>query len=136
MKKLFILLATGLVLLPTICPGAQTAQARLHCRSLRVQRGRATDTSGFLWTMDMTTLPVGVNAELAPDFFSSGYSNSTYVELYSEILEETFQGLVVVDIPSTGDANGNGFLDFFEVSQEVGTVTPVTSPGAYQIDSP
>src|SRR5436190_18900 len=104
MRRLFILVAIGLVMLPAISPGAQTAQARLHCRSLRVQRGRATDTSGFLWTMDMTTLAAGVNGELAPDFLNSGYTNSTYVDLYSELLEETFPGALVVDIPSTGDA--------------------------------
>lgn len=130
MKKLLMILAMGLAIPSTICLGAQTSKARLYCESLRFQRGRATDTSGFLWTLDMTTLNVGINGELAPDFFNSGYSNSTYVELTWELTGDIFPGALVVDIPDTGDANGNGFLDFFEVSQGV---TALTSPGAYDI---
>src|SRR5438445_1525216 len=113
MKRLLLLLAIGLILLPTICPAAQTAQARLHCRSLRVYRGQATDGSGFKWTMDLTTINAGVNGELAPNFFvNNEYSNSTYVDLSWEATGETDQGAMVVNIPNTGDANGNGFLDF------------------------
>lgn len=130
MKKLFVLLAVGLGLLPTICLAAPTAQVHLHCRSLRFSRGLATDSVGFQWRMDCTTIAAGMNGEVAPDFFNSGYTNSTYVDLFSELYGTTDQGAMVVDIPDTGDANGNGLIDFFEVSQ---AVAPITSPGAYQI---
>jgi len=86
--------------------------------------------TGFRWTMDLTTLAAGINGELAPDFFNSGYSNSAYIDLYSELFDDTFPGMLVLDIPNTGDTNANGFPDFFEVSQ---AVTPITSPGAYNI---
>jgi hypothetical protein len=130
MQKTGILLAAGLIILPLSGYSAQTAQARMYCKSLRFQRGAAVDSVGFRWTMELSTLSAGINGELAPDFFNSGYSNSAYVELYSELLDHTFQGGMVLDIPDTGDTNRNGFLDFFEVSQ---AVMPITSAGAYNI---
>ncbi len=130
MKKLGLFLAAGLSILPLSGYGAPTAQARMYCKSLRFQRGAAVDSVGFRWTMELSTLSAGINGELAPDFFNSGYSNSTYVELYSELLDHTFQGGMVLDIPDTGDTNRNGFLDFFEVSQ---AVFSITSPGAYNL---
>ena len=71
MKRLIILLATGLVLLPMIADGAQTAQARLHCRSLHVDQGHVTGTGG-LWFSDMSSLTNSVNGELAPNFLAAG----------------------------------------------------------------
>src|SRR6185436_306909 len=128
-KKPIILLATALVLLPTICDGAQTAQARLHCRSLRVERGRTTDNQ---WTLNMTTLATGVNGELAPDFSNSGSSHSTRVEMTWAQNGQVFPGVMFLDVPSTGDANGNGFPDFFEVAQAVPDTA--TSLGVYQFE--
>ncbi len=130
MKNLGICLVAGLITLPLSGHGAQTAQARMYCESLRFQRGSAVDSVGFRWTLEMTTLQVGINGELAPGFFNNGYSNSAWVDLYSELLDDTFPGGIALDIPDTGDTNGNGFLDFFEVSQ---AVVPITSPGAYNI---
>lgn len=98
---------------------AQTADARMHCWSLRFQRATAVDWIGFQWRQEMTTLDSGVNGELALDFFGSGYTHSTYIELYYEWDNVTFQGAMALDAPDAGDANGNGFPDFFEVSQAV-----------------
>jgi hypothetical protein len=130
MKRTLILALTALILLPAIAEAAQTAQARMHCLSLRVHRGSATDSGGFRWTMDMTTLAAGINGELSPDFFNSGYTNSTYVELFDELGDEYFEGALVVDLPDVGDANGNGIFDFFEVSQGISS----TSLGYYDIN--
>lgn len=131
MKRMLILMTVWLVLFPLVGMAAQTAQARMHCLSVRVHRGSAVDNYGFLWTMDMTSISAGLNGELAPDFFGSGYTNSTFVEIYDDFLEEILDGILVVDLPDLGDANGNGIFDFFEVSQGF---TGASSPGAYSID--
>ena len=133
MNRYLILLTGGFWLIPSLSPGAQTAQARLVCLSLHVQRGTANDMNGFRWTMDMTTLPAGNNGELAPSFFSSptGYSNSTYLDLYSELFEENFAGAMVVNNPEMADANHNGFADFFELSQ---AVPSLPASGIYDIN--
>src|SRR6266481_1817243 len=108
MKKPGIFLAAGLIILPLSGYGAQTAQARMYCKSLRFQRGAAVDSVGFRWTMELSTLSAGINGELAPNFFSSGYSNSAYVELYSELLAPPSQGGMVLDTPDTGDTTRTG----------------------------
>jgi hypothetical protein len=58
----------------------------------------------------MTTLATGVNGELAPDFSNSGYSNSTRVEMTWAQNGQVFPGVMFLDVPSTGDANGNPIL--------------------------
>ena len=123
MKRFFILTAAGLVLLSTASYGAETARARLYCLSPRFQAATADDSYGFLWRLDLTTLSSGDNGELALDFFNSGYNHSTYIDLYSEYYEETEPGAMAMDVPSGGDANGNGFPDFWEVSQGVNGLT-------------
>jgi hypothetical protein len=71
----------------------------------------------------LTTLSSGDNGELALDFFNSGYTHSTYIDLYSELYDETDPGAMAMNVPSGGDANGNGFPDFWEVSQGVNGLT-------------
>jgi len=132
MKKILVLFTLGLSFLPSITPGAQTAQGRFVCMSLRFHHSAANDTIGTRWTMDMTTLNAGINSEMAPEFFTGGYSNGAYVELYSELIDDTFTGGIVLDTPDFNDANDNGFADFFEVSQPV---PPLTADGAYNIPS-
>ncbi|HEX7618624.1 MAG TPA: hypothetical protein VF480_07890, partial [Verrucomicrobiae bacterium] len=123
MKRLFILTAAGLVLLSTASYGAETARARLYCLSPRFQAATADDSYGFRWRLDLTTLSSGDNGELALDFFNSGYTHSTYIDLYSELYDETDPGAMAMNVPSGGDANGNGFPDFWEVSQGVNGLT-------------
>ena len=123
MKRLFILTAAGLVLLSTASYGAETASARLYCLSPRFQTATADDSYGFRWRLDLTTLSSGVNGELALDFFNSGYTHSTYIELYSELYDETDPGALAMNVPDGGDANGNCFPDFWEVSQGVNGLT-------------
>jgi hypothetical protein len=123
MKRFFIVAAAGLVLLTAASHGAETAQARLYCLSPRFQAASTDDSYGFRWRLDMTTLPSGVNGELALDFFNSGFTHSTYIDLYSELYDEADPGAMAVNVPSGGDANGNGFPDFWEVSQGVNGLT-------------
>jgi hypothetical protein len=63
---------------------------------------------------------VGLNGELAPTFDSpthfSGYHQ------YDTIFDEAIDGFIEFDVPFA-DANGNGFNDFFEVSQAVAATT-------------
>ena len=129
MKKTLIVLAASLTLLTPAGHAAQTAQARMFCSSLRFQRGW---DSNHQYYLDLTTLGSGVNGELTfQDLFSSGYSHSTYLNLVDDWFEEQFPGAMAVDVPSAGDANGNGFDDFFEVSQ---SVNGLSSSGAYSLD--
>jgi hypothetical protein len=130
MKKILVLFTIGLTLLPSLTPGAQSAKARLFCLSPRFQRGAANDMNGFRWTMELTTLDFGLNGELAPDFVTGGYSNGAWLELYSELLDDTFQGIMGLDTPDFADANGNGLDDFYEVSQAVPSRPAV---GAYSL---
>ncbi len=124
MKRLTCLILAALPLIPCLSRGAETAQARIWCDSLRFQRGY--DQHG-LYTLDLTTLSTGINGELTWNFMSGNYLYSTYLELTDfSFGGETFQGTLEVDYPdypNVPDANGNGFNDFFEVAQPVASVT-------------
>src|SRR5688572_7767068 len=122
MKRILALLTVGLSFLPLVSSGAQTAQGRFVCLSLRVQRGTAVDFIGIRWTLDVSTLNVGINNELQPGFVSGGYSNGAYVELEEEF-GGSFSGIIGMSTPNFMDVNTNGFDDFFEVSQGVPSLT-------------
>ncbi|MCU0770333.1 MAG: hypothetical protein MUE94_00995 [Verrucomicrobia bacterium] len=120
MNTLRILLLALLPGLASTAHAAQTAQARLCSWSLRFSGASANGGGGFTYTLDLTTIGSGLNGELAIDTDQTGYSHYSSVDLYEEYwLEGTFQGFLAVDVPDAGDANGNGFPDFFEVSQPV-----------------
>ena len=113
MKKLIVLLA-GFLLAPLMLPGAETAQARLYCLSLRFHQG--SDSFG-LYHLDLSTLGLdSPNGELEPTFTSpdhfSGFRLSDATD-GSTVAE----GQIAFDTPAFADANGNGFDDFFETSQ-------------------
>jgi hypothetical protein len=115
------------------CPAAQNAQARLHCWSLRFSSASATGSGGFAWELDLTTVNSVYNGELAPDRFNTGYTHWSWGDLYYELDEETYPGFLALDVPNAGDANGNGFPDFFEVSQ---AVNGLATTGVLEIDVP
>ena len=75
---------------------------------------------------------VGNNGELALDFFDSGYTHSAYLSLEDQLFADTVLGMLAIDVPKVGDANKDGFLDFFQISQGV---TNLTTTGAYQLDN-
>jgi hypothetical protein len=123
MKRLFILTA-GLVLLSTASHGAETARGRIYCVSLRFQE--AVDSYDF-FALDLTTLASGVNGELAPGFFNSGYTHGAYVVLTDTTAGDQVSGAMALNVPNTR-ANGNRFPDFFQVSQ---AVNGVATSGSY-----
>src|SRR2546425_10404044 len=115
MKWACSLIAGGILLAPASDWAAETARARMFCLSPRFQR--AEDQSGS-FTLDLTTLSSGVNGELAfGDFFGPFYSHSAFVILTDQFFGDQYAGFMELDVPSGGDANGNGYFDFFEVSQ-------------------
>jgi hypothetical protein len=129
MNTFRILLVILLVGVEPMSQAAQTAQARMHCWSLRFGSASASGAGGFAWELDLTTLPYGLNGELAPDYVG-GYSHYSFVDLYDSLFEEVYPGELGLDVPDGGDANGNGFPDFFEVSQPV---NGLVSSGSLQV---
>jgi len=120
MKRLFILTVAGLVLLSTASHGAETARGRIYCVSIRFQEAVAYDSYGFQWRVNLSTLAVGINDELAPYFLNANYTHSAYLEIYSELFDGTDAGAVGLNVPANSDANG--FPYFFEVGQAVNNV--------------
>jgi hypothetical protein len=125
MKPLISLFIAGLAILPPPVYAAETAQAKLWCLSLRFQSGLDQNAE---YSLDFTMLSIGINGELAPDFGGS-YTHFSYLELTDEWFGDTMPGALSLDVPYVGDANGNGWNDFFEVSQPVNA----TSSGIYNI---
>jgi len=119
-------LLAGLIslgILTTCC--SQTANVAAYSYSLRFQRGIDPEGNYYL---DLSSLNGGINGELALDFLASGYTHSTYLSLVDELLGDTLSGRMAIDVPDGGDANGDGFPDFFQVSQGV---TNLASSGAF-----
>ncbi|MDE3067821.1 MAG: hypothetical protein KGJ60_09755 [Verrucomicrobiota bacterium] len=113
MKYILIFLMAGGLLWPGISRSAETAQARLYCLSAQFQQATATSVyDGFYWRLNLTTLASGDNGELAPQFLTTSYTHSAYVDLYSELYGETDPGAIALNVPAN-DANGDGFPDFF-----------------------
>jgi hypothetical protein len=115
MKRFLIFLMAVWFLLSASSQGAETAHARIYCMSLRFQEGAT-----YGGTLDMST--VGgppYNGELMP------YSGRTWASGLALVWSGMPDGgSIYVNLPPVVDANGNGFDDFFEVSQGVaGTVT-------------
>ncbi len=117
MRKTRALLLGCFVCLPLTLPGAETAAARLDCLSLRFQS--VEDMTGeYLLTLS--------DGELWPYNSNSHAANLTLNDLY---LDETYTGYIVLAVPDSTDANGDGYADFYESSQEVNASTT----GSYNI---
>jgi hypothetical protein len=120
MKRFLIVLMAVWFLFSATSQGAETAHARLYCLSLHFQEGTT-----YGGTLDLSTIGgPPYNGELMP------YSGRTWVSglalVWSGIGDS---GTIYVNLPPAADANGNGFDDFFEVSQ--GVTNEVTSGGTY-----
>jgi hypothetical protein len=111
-----------LALTSTAAHTTQTAQARLHCWSLRFGGASAWGSLGFLWDVNVTTISQSYNGEVTLNPFTPSYTHFTYVDWYDALYEELLQGELDLDVPDAGDANGNGFPDFFEISQQVNSL--------------
>ena len=125
MKRYFFLFACVLSLGPFPGQCAETAKATAYCNSLRFQRGIDPDGNYYL---DLTSLNGSLNGELPPDFQGSGYTHLTYLSLVDELVGDTLSGTLAIDVPDGGDANRDGFPDFFQVSQ---AVNGLASSGAF-----
>jgi hypothetical protein len=113
MKRLFILTTAGLILLSTASYGSETARARLVCYSLRFAEGTT-----YGGTLDLSTIGgPPYNGELMP------YSDNTWASSFAVYYGGygSIDGTMFVNLPPVADANGDGFNDFFEVSQGVAT---------------
>jgi hypothetical protein len=124
--KLIILVIT--LLFSFSGSSTETANAVLSCYSLQFQSGDEPNGNYFL---DLTSLSGTANGELALDFLASGYTHSAYLSLVDEVFGETLSGQLVLDVPPQGDANKDGFSDFFQVNQGV---TNLISSGAYNLE--
>lgn len=125
MKWIGYLIAGVGFLSPPVIQATETARATGFCYSMQFQQG--IDPNGNYY-LNLTSLSGGLNGELAPDFFASSYTHSTYLSLVDEVLGSTLSGKMVLDVPDGGDANGDGFPDFFQVSQGI---TNLASSGVY-----
>jgi hypothetical protein len=128
--NLFRYLLAGVVsICPVIVEGTESAKATLYCYSLRFQRG--IDPQGNYY-LDLSSVNGANNGELALDFLNSGYTHSAYLNLVDELFGENSGGMMAINVPDGGDANKDGFPDFFQVSQ---SVTNLISAGAYHLNS-
>jgi hypothetical protein len=112
MKKLLMFGFAVLPFLPLTVRGTQTAHATLFCWSLRFHQG--VDSFGDS-TLDLTGQTTVVNGELVPWY-------STYTHRSGFLLDWmgfSMGGTLYLDLPTTPDANDDGFDDSFEVSQAV-----------------
>jgi len=115
MKRFLILSTAVWFLLLVSSQAAETAHARLYCLSLHFQEGTT-----YGGTLDLSTI-VGppYNGELMP------YSGRTWASGLALVWSGMGDsGTIYVNLPPAADANGNGFDDFFEVSQEVSATVP------------
>jgi hypothetical protein len=124
MKTTGVLLAILFFTLTPIVRAAQTAQARMYCWSLRFGGATAVDevTGFYEWTLNVSRFSSYINSELGPAVLTGSYSHSGYGFLFSDWENKTYVNTFRLNIPSAGDANGNGFDDFFEVSQPVNSL--------------
>ena len=122
MKTLWFFLVAGVGFLPLSGYSTQTAQARVFCLSLRFQEGTAYGS-----TLDLSTMGgPPYNGELPIYMDTSGNNfGSDYFYLNDNVYGTIPGTIQYVYLPAFTDANGNGFDDFFEVSQ--GVATTVTS---------
>ncbi|HLZ53695.1 MAG TPA: hypothetical protein VKS19_04370 [Verrucomicrobiae bacterium] len=115
MKRFLILLTAGYFLYPITNYGAETAQARLYCMSLRFQQGTT-----YGGTLNISSINGSqYNGELYPTFSSDAYGNpwaSGLVLVWSGMGDS---GSISMNLPPGVDANNDGYDDFFEVSQGV-----------------
>lgn len=126
MKRIFLGLAV-LILTPVVCLAVQTAQVRMYSLSLRFHT--STDQSGA-FSIELSTITNSNNGELGPYFyfFDPGFTHSAYLDL-SDVLDDHMYGAMDLSVPQSGDADVDGFPDFFEVSQPASGVTS----GKYRI---
>jgi hypothetical protein len=110
-----VIVASAFLQMPA--QGAESANARIWCLSLRFQEG----TDSFGDTLDLSSIGGTPNGELLP------YNGLTYVSAF--LLNDfnysgvTINGTIFINLPPVTDVNGNGFNDFFESALGVNATT-------------
>ncbi len=127
MKRLWCFLL-GMLLSLSIGRAAQTAHATLFSRSVRFSQ--SLDDSD-LFSLNLSTLPNGNNGELGPYFyfFDPSTTHAAYLDLEDQLFGDHYYGGMDLVVPAGGDANGDGFADFFQVEQGISA----NSSGSYSI---
>ena len=117
----YLLASMTLALAGACAVGAATNRATvsLHCLSLRFQPATA-KFFGQTYTLEFTTAndQDPANGELTPNGTGSS-SHACFYKLYLPDWPDPTIGTFYLNIPDPVDANGDGFNDFFEVSQAV-----------------
>src|SRR5690606_8302885 len=106
---------------------AETAQATIFCWSLRFHQGE--DTNPFSdATLNLSTVNGVPNGELAPWYSSYTHSSGFVLDWILPI-----NGQMVLNLPTSPDANNNGFDDSYEVSQGISgtSVGEFSYPGGH-----
>jgi hypothetical protein len=124
MKQIATLLVVGACFFPLIAFGTESAHAKTWCLSLRFYHGSG--QSGR-YSLDLSTLESGVNSELTP--IGGSPDHGAYLVIKDDLWGGQYWGSIYLNVPNTGDADGDGFNDFFEVSRPVSA----TSSGSYSI---
>ncbi|MCX7723022.1 MAG: hypothetical protein N2379_08205 [Verrucomicrobiae bacterium] len=110
-KAVWVALVSILGFWPGEVHAEQIARARMHCLSLRF--GYGTGETG-LEKLELTTLPAGINGELAPIY--GPCTHWSRFELFDQLSGTVKRGVLFLDTPAFTDANNNGYDDFFEVA--------------------
>lgn len=111
--RILILMAAGLSIAVLAAHAQPQAEARMFSLALRFEPA----TSGFGGS---NSLVLGTSPDNGEVFSTSGpYSHASGFVL--SIPGLSVGGTITFNIPAPVDQNGNGFNDFFEVSQPVGT---------------
>ena len=132
MKRTLLGFGIGAVLaiIPQRVQG-QTAQVTLVNNSVRMFPGDCSCGFGLTWTLSFSSSytedPTRANGELAPLPQAAGFHYWSYLILEDPSLyaSTTYAEL---DLPMSGDANGNGVSDFFDVDQAVSAGSSGTYP--------
>jgi hypothetical protein len=113
--------------LPVAGRSAQTAQTTLFSRSLRFYQSY---DENDLFSLNLSTLPNQNNGELGPYFYFFGpTTHAAYLDLVDQLFYDHYYGGMDLNVPMAGDANGDGFDDFFQVAQGISA----SSSGTYSI---
>jgi hypothetical protein len=109
---------------------AESTKVSLISLSPQIDQSEAQNDFGGDYELQVTSLDDGsVNGEMTLAAEGVGYSHTGYFILEDLLFGDVYNIPFVVDVPSMGDANGNGIDDFFDSTQAV----PATATdGLYQ----
>jgi hypothetical protein len=112
------------------CATAAEVDLKLLCLSPQVDPSEAESDIGADYRLSLTSLEDGsINGEMTLASSDTGWSHTGYFQMEDLIFGGGFVIPYLTDLPTLGDANGNGVDDFFDASMEVPSET---KEGIYQ----